>query len=172
LNWEEIMFCDACGAPLQPNQAFCGKCAKEVRPGFSVAYPRPDRVREHVRLLGILWLAYSAFHIVGGIVLSVLARTIFSPNGHFGQPNVPFFIHSLFAFLGMLLLVKSFLGILAGWGLLQRESWGRVLTLILAFIALLNPPFGTGLGIYTLWVLLPAESEKQYMQQVAEWRAA
>ena len=43
--------------------------------------------------------------------------------------------------------------------------------MIMAFLALLNVPFGTGLGVYTLWVLLPAESEKQYMQQIAEWRA-
>ena len=166
------MFCDACGATLQTEQTFCGKCGKEVRPGFSVAYPRPDRVREHVRLLGILWLAYSAFHIVAGIVLSILANTIFSRNGHFAQPNVPFFLHSLFAFLALVLLAKSLFGIIAGWGLLQRESWGRVLALVLAFLALLNPPFGTGLGVYTLWVLLPAESGQQYMQQVAEWRAA
>lgn len=165
------MFCDACGAGLQTGQAFCPKCGKEVRVGFSVAYPRPDRVREHVRLVGILWLAYSAFHVVGGMVLSILARTIFSHNGHSAGPG-PFFLHSLFAFLGLLLLAKALLGVIAGWGLLQRESWGRVLVLILAFIALLDPPLGTVLGIYTLWVLLPAESEKQYMQQVAEWRAA
>ena len=166
------MFCDACGATLQTEQAFCAKCGKEVRQGFSVAYPRPDRVREHVRLLGILWLAYSAFHIVGGMVLSILAQTLFSAhNSHFAQPG-PLFLHSLFAFLGLLLLVKALLGFIAGWGLLQREPWGRVLVLILAFLALLDPPFGTGLGVYTLWVLLPAESEQQYMQQVAEWRAA
>jgi predicted amidophosphoribosyltransferase len=45
------MYCDACGTALQSEQTFCGKCGKEIRPGFSVAYPRPDRVREHVRLL-------------------------------------------------------------------------------------------------------------------------
>jgi hypothetical protein len=165
------MFCDACGATLQTEQAFCPKCGKEVRPGFSVAYPRPDRVREHVRLLGILWLAYSAFHIVGGMVLSILAQTIFSRNAHSGGPG-PFFLHSLFAFLGLMLLTKALLGFIAGWGLLQREPWARILVLVLAFIALLDPPLGTVLGIYTLWVLLPADSEQQYMQQVAEWRAA
>ena len=165
------MFCDACGEALQTSQGFCAKCGKEVRPGFSVAYPRPDRVREHVRLLGILWLAYSAFHVVGGMVLSILAQTIFSRNAHFGGPG-PFFLHSLFAFLGLMLFVKALLGFIAGWGLLQREPWARILVLVLAFIALLDPPLGTALGIYTLWVLLPADSEKQYMQQVAEWRAA
>jgi hypothetical protein len=29
-------------------------------------------------------------------------------------------------------------------------------------VNLIDMPFGTALGIYTLWVLLPAESEQQY----------
>jgi hypothetical protein len=32
----------------------------------------------------------------------------------------------------------------------------------MGFIALLNVPIGTGLGIYTLWVLLPSQSEDEY----------
>jgi hypothetical protein len=29
-------------------------------------------------------------------------------------------------------------------------------------VALLNVPLGTALGIYTLWVLLPAQSDEEY----------
>jgi hypothetical protein len=47
--------------------------------------------------------------------------------------------------------------------LLQREHWARIAVLVLAFISLFtNIPFGTALGIYTMWVLLPAESEREY----------
>lgn len=35
-------------------------------------------------------------------------------------------------------------------------------TLVLAFLALFHVPFGTALGIYSLWVLLPSESEREY----------
>src|SRR5437016_1860145 len=104
------MFCDACGTALNSEQAFCSKCGKEVRPGFSVAYPRPNRVREHVRMLGILWLAYSAFHFMGGIALSILARTIFSRNPEFGMPHGPAFLHGFFVMLGFFLLAKSVVG--------------------------------------------------------------
>jgi len=31
-----------------------------------------------------------------------------------------------------------------------------------SFIALLNVPIGTTLGIYTLWVLLPMQSDDEY----------
>ena len=162
------MFCDACGTAIHSEQAFCGKCGKEVRPGFSVAYPRANRVQEHVRLLGILWLAFAAFHLVGGIALRIVANTIFARPGEHG----PFFMHSMLGAIGTLLLLKAVITVIAGWGLLQRESWGRVLALIVAFVSLLTVPIGTALGIYTLWVLLPAESEKEYLRQTAEWHPA
>jgi ABC-type glycerol-3-phosphate transport system permease component len=166
------MFCDACGTALHSEQAFCGKCGKEVRAGFSVAYPRPSRVKEHVRLLGILWLAYSALHLFGGVALRIVANVIFAPNGHFaGPPQGPAFMHSMLGAISTVLLLKAVVGVIAGWGLLQRESWGRVLALIVAFVSLINVPLGTALGIYTLWVLLPADSEKDYLQQTAEWHA-
>jgi hypothetical protein len=48
------------------------------------------------------------------------------------------------------------------WGLLERQPWARVLGIVLAFLALLRIPFGTALGIYTLWVLLPESSGREY----------
>jgi hypothetical protein len=53
-------------------------------------------------------------------------------------------------------------GFLVGFGLLERRPWARSLAIVLAVIALLHPLLGTALGIYTLWVLLPAESEEEY----------
>jgi hypothetical protein len=37
-----------------------------------------------------------------------------------------------------------------------------VVAIVFGCIALIHFPFGTALGIYTLWVLLPAESEQEY----------
>ena len=44
----------------------------------------------------------------------------------------------------------------------QTPPWARVLGLVLGFLALLRPPFGTALGIYTLWGLLPDHSGQEY----------
>jgi hypothetical protein len=158
------MFCDSCGEALQGGQNFCGKCGKEVREGLHLAYPRPNRVQEHVRLLGILWLAMAALHALGGLVLLIVANTIFLPGAE--PVRGPVFLHPLLTVIGTIVLIKAGASFAAGWGLLQRESWARILTLILAFLSLFNPPFGTALGIYSLWVLLPAESERQYEEQV------
>jgi hypothetical protein len=64
--------------------------------------------------------------------------------------------------IGGVVLLKSAAGFLAGWGLLQHESWARILALIIGFISLINVPLGTALGIYTMWVLLPAQSDEEY----------
>jgi hypothetical protein len=40
-----------------------------------------------------------------------------------------------------------------------------MLSIVLGCVSLITDiPLGTALGIYTLWVLLPAESEQEYRQ--------
>jgi hypothetical protein len=70
----------------------------------------------------------------------------------------------LLSALGLLLLFKALAGFAAGWGLLQRESWARPLTLVLGFISLIDFPIGTALGIYTIWVLLSSGADEEYGQ--------
>jgi hypothetical protein len=160
------MFCDKCGASAQPDQRFCGRCGKEFAGGV-VGFPRRSRVAEHIRLLGILWLALSALDAVGGVILFILADTLFRHLGEMGAPEAPTaWLHPFLSFVGGLVLVKAALGFLAGWGMLQREVWARMLTIVLAFLSLFNIPLGTALGIYTLWVLLPAGADAEYDEQV------
>jgi hypothetical protein len=157
------MFCDACGAEIAAGQEFCARCGKKVVAGAHLAYPRPGRVQEHIRLLGILWLAISALNALGGTMMVIFGNTILPHISELGGPPVPVgILRPLITCVGILILIKAVLGFAAGWGLLQREPWARVLTLVLAFFALFSVPFGTALGIYSLWVLLPGPSEKEY----------
>jgi len=38
------------------------------------------------------------------------------------------------------------------------KSWARIVAIIVGCLNLLHVPFGTALGVYTLWVLLNDES--------------
>ncbi len=100
------------------------------------------------------------------LILLMLGNTLFPHLHEMGDvpPDVPTgFLTALFSTLGIIVLAKAAVGFIAGWGLLQRETWARTLALVLAFISLFtNIPFGTALGVYTLWVLLPAESHREY----------
>jgi hypothetical protein len=156
------MFCDQCGAQLQAGAANCGRCGKTV---LGLIELRRSRVRNHVRLLGILWMAYSSLYVVLGIAVLVVAQIIFGGTIHINggpPPEVTVWLRPLITCVGWLIMAIAATGFFAGWGLLQREAWARTVALIVGFLALLRIPVGTALGIYTLWVLLPSQSDEEY----------
>jgi hypothetical protein len=157
------MFCNRCGKPVE-GQAVCPACG-QVQPVPILATPQPSRVSQHARVLGILWVAYSLISLLGGAVLLVLANTLFI---HLRSHGVPEFLTPLLSVVSIFVLAKGVLCISAGIGLLQRAPIGRMLALIAACISLINLPLGACLGVYTLWVLLSANSEREFRQYVAE----
>jgi hypothetical protein len=166
---EEQMFCDGCGTAVQPGQGFCSRCGKQIVGPVTSMQQRPGRLQSHLHLLGIFWLAISAFNTIGGVVLYILANTLFTHLHEFGAPpEAPVgFLRPLLSVIAIFILAKAAIGFIAGWGLMQREHWARVIALVLGFISLFNIPFGTIVGIYTLWVLLPAQSQQEYDTMVA-----
>ncbi len=155
------MFCDACGATLQTGQGYCTRCGKQV---IGPVVAGSGRVARHTHLLGILWIAYSAISLLCGAVLIVVSHTVFGPFGLHTMPGgPPVFVRPLLQLVAMALLVKGGLCIAAGVGLLQRQPWARTLAIVLGCIILfLFIPFGTALGIYTLWVLLSPGAVEEY----------
>jgi len=159
------VFCDSCGAELKTGQRFCASCGKP--PGVAAvpsASATASRTARHVNLLGILWIAASVLHLIGAAVLFILGNTLFGSFVHgeniFLSHN---FLQGLFTSLAVFLVVKAAAGFACGWGLLQHEPWARTPTLVLGFVELLNIPFGTALGIYTIWVLLSPQAEQDYL---------
>jgi phage shock protein PspC (stress-responsive transcriptional regulator) len=124
------------------------------------AMPSRRRVQAHLQLLAIFWFAISAFNAIAGVVLYIIANTLLAPGGSAGAPP---FLRPLLSVVAIIGLGGAALGFSAGWGLMHREPWARTLTLVLAFLVLfINIPLGTAVGVYTLWVLLPSESEQEY----------
>ena len=148
------MFCDGCGTQLSGSATFCSRCGKSL--GTTPLMPRQGRIAGHVRLLGILWLAISALRLIPGLFLMVFAGVRLFP------PEVPRFVRALLSGIGMVFLIFAGIGIAAGCGLLARQPWARMLAIVFGAISLIDIPFGTAIGVYTLWVLLPAEHEEEY----------
>ena len=153
------MYCIRCGAQLQGGHQFCFSCGTPVR-GAATMMPASGRIAGHIRLLGILWIAISAFRLIPGLILV----SLFHEGFEFMPPGVPPFVHGLLQGIGTALIIGAVLGLAAGAGLLQRQPWARLLAIIMAFLNLMDMPLGTALGVYTLWVLLPAKSEEEYRQ--------
>lgn len=157
------MYCEKCGALVQAGQNYCSACGKPLGQGTFIQQPQsvsqqPGRVDRHVRLLAILWIVISAMLLVPGIGLLIVEaiRLPFAP-----WPMRTFAFPFGLA-VGGLFIASAIAGFAAGWGLLERRHWARPLALVVGVLALPSVPFGTILGIYTLWVLLPADSDQEY----------
>jgi len=117
------------------------------------------RMEEHVRILGILYIALSAL----GIIAAAIVFVILVGSGIItGNHEVIFITRIVGIGVSGLLVLFSLPGIFAGLGLLKYESWARILALVLGFINLINIPFGTMLGVYSIWVLTNKESQELF----------
>ncbi|HUB00219.1 MAG TPA: hypothetical protein VMA34_17940 [Terracidiphilus sp.] len=126
-----------------------------------------DSYASKVRALGVLWFIYAGLSILLGLVGLAFAKAIMSgPWGPWMHgPAPPTWIFPvIFHFAWIFLALRSGLAIAAGWGLLERTQWGRIVAVIAAVFSLLKFPFGTALGIWTLVVLLGYRNSTMYDQ--------
>ncbi len=110
-----------------------------------------QQLQQHVNVLG--WL-----HIVGNAIMLLLGCFIFALlwgiGAATGDLEATRILGIVGTTVGALLVVLGIPGIVAGYGLLRRKAWGRILALVVGFLGLVNFPLGTAIGIYTFWVLL------------------
>lgn len=156
------MFCTVCGSQLQQGQANCPTCATAVPGATPAAAAKTGRVAQHLKPLAAFQFAISALRMIAGVGLIVVAETIL-PGIIRGEPDANIVITILLV-VGWFVAGWAALGFLAGYGLLERLPWARTLTLVLAFINLLAIPFGTAIGVYSIWVLMSAGAEQEYAQ--------
>lgn len=156
------MFCNQCGTQLQPEFNVCPKCGRPLNAtsGVVVASSR-ERLERHLRILGILWVVLGA--------LFLLPSLFFMGIGGVAHSFIPFeagfareFGPLVLFMLGGTLLILGAGGILVGWGLMKHQAWARIAAIVLGVLALFHPPFGTALGIYTLWVLFSDDAGTEY----------
>jgi hypothetical protein len=174
------MYCDVCGRPFNSGTRYCSSCGKQLMTGpaprtmptTAAARAAGDgRVRRNISLVAGFWLANGIFRLieVGGMM--IFRRLFFQDawgwpgsgrwpfGGSFGFS--PFWMGGIFSAAILLALVGG-LHLLLAWGLSERQPWARILGIVVGFLALIRFPFGTALGIYTLWVLLPERSGREY----------
>ena len=154
------MYCDACGAKIEEGQSFCRACGKAV--GAVAPAPHPaKRVAAHLRVLTALWLARGVLLLVPGFFLLAFGHWHFPTEGPFDPQGL---LRSLLSSIAWIMLVGAAACFVAAWGLLERAPWARIFAIVLGAISLVELPFGTALGIYSLWVLLPESSETEYRE--------
>jgi hypothetical protein len=167
------MFCSGCGHALEPGQTICPQCSRPVAPPIPVPPPVPgfqwelERYAGKVKVLGILWLVYAGISLILGFAGLSFARAFISggmgPWGH--GPMFPGWFGPAWIHLAWLMLsLRAILCAVAGWGLLERAQWGRILAIVAAILCLIKIPLGTALGIATLVILLGYRNSTLYDQ--------
>jgi predicted nucleic acid-binding Zn ribbon protein len=156
------MFCNSCGSPVTPEQIICSHCGRHTTGGYIVSAAR-RRVAEHVHLVAMLWFVLGAFFLIPAVIMGVLAAAVTVPLAAEHADKIAFvFAPGLFVVLCVFFVASAILRFIAGWALLKMQPWGRTFALVVAFLALLSPPFDTALGVYTLFVLLPDAAGDEY----------
>lgn len=105
---------------------------------------------KHIEILGILYIISGGLGLLIGGVLFFLVLGPGLVSGNPGAMTILGIIGSAIAFFFFIFSIPEIIG---GIFLLQRKPWSRILVLVLGFLNLLDFPFGTALGIYTIIVL-------------------
>lgn len=117
----------------------------------------------HVRALAVLQIVYASLGLLLGVFVLLLFGGIAGIVGFSAPADESIVAVPVLAIIGGLastvLITLSLPRLLAGIGLLYLRNWGRILTLIVSVVGLLDFPFGSALGIYALWVLTHRETQ-------------
>ena len=165
------MFCSGCGLTLEQGQLVCPQCKRPVAPqlppvpGFEFVVAA---YASKIRVLGILWIVYAGVSVILGTVGLAFAHAALS--GGFGPwtrgpgplSHMDFF-PGLLRFAWVLMVGRAILAAVAGWGLLERAQWGRIVAIVASILNFFHFfPFGLALGIATLIILVGTRNWSLY----------
>jgi uncharacterized membrane protein YozB (DUF420 family) len=126
-------------------------------------------VARHLGVLGVLWIVFSILRLIPGLALIAFGQMRFLFMLMPMPQSMPPFVAPLLGTIGLLISAFAIAGAIAGWALIARYPWARMLAIILGCVSLIHFPFGTALGIYTLWVLVPEGADAEY-QSLARFK--
>jgi len=182
------MFCSGCGSALVPGQAFCPQCGRPVTatpvppgvpptamPGFQFEL---NNFAGRIRALSVVWFIFGGLTLVAGFVKLAFLHALISghggpwSHGWIGPFPQQWFGPALLHFAWLFLLLHAGMALIAGWGLLERQPWGKVLAIVTAIFNVFEVfPFGIGMCIWTLVMLLGYRNSTLY-NQLAQGSAA
>jgi hypothetical protein len=113
-------------------------------------------MQEHVKILGILHVVLSGLEGLTALIVMAIFVGLAGFDVGVGVAG------------GVLLMVVSLPGLIAGIGLLSFRPWARILGIVISALDLPALPFHTALGVYGLWVLLSNEGTALFISRSRE----
>ena len=122
----------------------------------------------HVDFVGVLFIVWGVLTTLVGLStlalgVSAVALIASARRGGGGGQVAAGVTAVVFAALALAAIIWGVVHIAVGVPLRQRKPWARLVALMLGGVDLLLLPYGTALGIYTLWVLLNEEGKSLFV---------
>ncbi|MFB3853412.1 MAG: hypothetical protein ACE148_06260 [Vicinamibacterales bacterium] len=115
-------------------------------------------MKEHLDLVAFLYRLWGFLSLLVGLALLSLglgaAALVRSTGGAAADSFAAKVTAAVFLTLAAIVVLWAAVHLLNGRALVRRRRWGRAVALVLAVLDLFLVPFGTALGVYTLWVLM------------------
>jgi len=110
---------------------------------------------KHITVIAVLFLVFGFLGLMAAAIvfIAVTGGGLLS-----GDPEALFITSTVATAIAGFLGLTSLPEIIAGFALLARKKWSRLVSLIVAALGLLKFPIGTLVGIYVIWVMLQDET--------------
>lgn len=112
-------------------------------------------MEKHINAVAALQIGLSIFNLVIAFLIFTILKLVIS---FVDDQNGELVLSVIANVIAIIFIVVSIPGLLAGFGLFKRQEWARILTLIISAIEVFNFPFGTAIGIYSIWALIQPEN--------------
>jgi membrane-associated protease RseP (regulator of RpoE activity) len=112
-------------------------------------------MEKHINVVAALQIGLSIFNLLIAFLVFTVLKLV---GGFVDDANGATILSIIADGLAIAFIIISVPGILAGIGLYKRKEWARILTLILSVIEIFSFPFGTAIGIYSIWALIQPET--------------
>jgi hypothetical protein len=114
-------------------------------------------------ILFIVWGLLTALVGVSTLALGVGAAALIASASHDGGGVAAGVMAIVFTGLALIAILWGAAHVAAGIPLRRHRPWARMMALVLGSVDLLLLPYGTALGIYTLWLLLREDGKKMFL---------
>jgi hypothetical protein len=114
------------------------------------------KIEKHVVMVGAIHIAFGALGLLAACIVfvSVVGGGLLS-----GDENAMAITSAVGTVVASFLVLTAIPGFIGGLGLLKFHPWARILVLIVSVVDLMNIPFGTIVGVYSIWILIQDETQ-------------
>ncbi len=171
-------YCPNCGALYFPEDQFCSKCGALVNSTSSteeITQSKPKtldstRIQEYksyIQIIGIVEIVFGVLGLVVGGFAIILAGFFSSiiEGDEVDTPNeseVADFVTAMIFLAAILIILFGIVAIISGKKLMEYQKSGRIGTMLIGALSLLNIPIGTIFGVFVLYILTRPEVEELF----------